>query len=117
YGFQDNPYKFMKNSDIIVSPSYFEGFSLITAEALILNKVIIATDSGGPSEILNYGMYGCVCKNDDDELKKCIIKLIKDEDLFMKYKKVKKDIINKFEINNVMMEIYNVLEEVNKENE
>ncbi|WP_097033681.1 glycosyltransferase [Clostridium tertium] len=114
YGFQENPYKYMNASDIIVSPSYFEGFSLITAEALILNKVVVATDSGGPTEILNNGVYGCVCKNDDIELKNCIISILKDKELFEKYKNVKKDIIKEFEVNNVLKEIYNILEEVDK---
>ena len=117
YGFQENPYKYMYASDIIVSPSYFEGFSLITAEALILNKVIVATDSGGPTEILNNGKYGYVCKNDDVELKKSIIKMIIDEKLFEKYKNIKKDIINEFEITNVLKKIYSIIGEVDKKNE
>lgn len=58
-GFKDNPYKYMKRCNVFVLPSRFEGFSLVLAESLALNKKIIAANcKSGPSEILMDGKYG-----------------------------------------------------------
>lgn len=39
-----NPYKYIKDSDIYVQPSVFEGYSISVREAMILNKPIICTN-------------------------------------------------------------------------
>jgi glycosyltransferase involved in cell wall biosynthesis len=43
-GTQENPYTFIKESDVYVQPSRYEGFGLAIAEARILQKPIIATN-------------------------------------------------------------------------
>jgi glycosyltransferase involved in cell wall biosynthesis len=43
-GTQENPYTFIKESDVYVQPSRYEGFGLAIAEAKILQKPIIATN-------------------------------------------------------------------------
>lgn len=43
-GIRDNPYPYIKNADIIVQPSRFEGKSMVLDEAKILAKPIIATN-------------------------------------------------------------------------
>ena len=53
-GFQTNPYVFIKNSDLMVVSSDFEGFSIAILEALALDTPVISTDCpSGPSEVLN----------------------------------------------------------------
>lgn len=64
-GFKENPYPYLKKCDIFVSSSYYEGFSLVLAEALILNKRIVATDTIGAREILNNGEFGDICNVGD----------------------------------------------------
>jgi glycosyltransferase involved in cell wall biosynthesis len=75
-GRQENPYKFLKNSDCFVLSSLWEGFSNALIEALSLNLPIISTDcKAGPREILcpelninnkinypYYGRYGILTK-------------------------------------------------------
>lgn len=53
-GAQDNPYVYMKNSDVLVLPSIWEGLPNVLLESLICETPIVATDcpSGGPREIL-----------------------------------------------------------------
>ena len=52
-GFQNNPYKYMKNTDIFVLSSLSEGFPNVVAEAMSLGLPIIATNCrSGPAEIL-----------------------------------------------------------------
>jgi glycosyltransferase involved in cell wall biosynthesis len=58
-GFVDNPYPFIKNSNILVSSSAWEGLPTVLIEALALGTPVVATDCpGGSSEILEGGKYG-----------------------------------------------------------
>ena len=43
-GIRDNPYPYLKNADIVVQPSRYEGKSMVLDEAKILAKPIIATN-------------------------------------------------------------------------
>lgn len=58
FGFQNNPYKFMKAADAFVCSSRSEGLSLVIGEALVLEKPIISTRCSGPSEVLSKGNWG-----------------------------------------------------------
>ena len=78
-GFVENPYKYIKNCDIFVSASRNEGFSLVVAEALILNKPIISTRCAGPIEILQDGEYGIITENSENGIYEAI-KLIYNDD-------------------------------------
>jgi glycosyltransferase involved in cell wall biosynthesis len=58
-GYVDNPYRFMKRADVLVSTSKFEAFGNVIVEALACGTPVIATDCpGGPSEILTSDEYG-----------------------------------------------------------
>lgn len=58
-GIQNNPFKFMKNSQMLILSSKFEGFGNVIVESLITETVVIASDCPtGPREILNNGEYG-----------------------------------------------------------
>ena len=58
-GYQENPYPFMKKSDIFVLSSDYEGFGIVLVEALSLGVSIVSTDCpSGPREILQDGKYG-----------------------------------------------------------
>ena len=52
--FQNNPYKYIKKSDLFVLTSKFEGLPNVLLEAICLNKFVISTDCPtGPREILD----------------------------------------------------------------
>jgi glycosyltransferase involved in cell wall biosynthesis len=58
-GFVDNPYPYIKNADVLVSTSAWEGLPTVIIEALALGTPVVATDCpGGSSEILEGGKYG-----------------------------------------------------------
>lgn len=105
-GFLSNPYPYIKTADIFVLPSFYEGFSLAIAEALILGKPVIATKCVGPIEILEneYGML--VEVNDINNLKKAMKKMILDE----KTRKIYSERANKrkeiFDQDNTMYKIH-----------
>ncbi|MBR3919403.1 MAG: glycosyltransferase [Clostridia bacterium] len=58
WGFQNNPYKYIKASDAFVCSSRAEGLSLVIGEALFLRKPIISTRCSGPNEVLSKGNWG-----------------------------------------------------------
>ncbi|MGG7200404.1 glycosyltransferase [Clostridium butyricum] len=53
-GFQSNPFKYIKNSDLFVFTSLFEGFGNVITESMACGTVVISSDcKSGPKEILN----------------------------------------------------------------
>ncbi len=67
-GSQKNPYPFIAGADMLVCASYYEGFNLTVAEALILEVPVISTICTGPCEILDNGKYGMLVENSDTGL-------------------------------------------------
>lgn len=64
-GFQSNPYKYMAASDLFISCSETEGFSLVIAEALVLGLPVITTNCSGPLELIGNNEAGWVVSNDE----------------------------------------------------
>lgn len=58
-GFVANPLPTMREADVLVLASRFEGFGLVLAEALALGTPVVSADCPhGPAEILDGGRYG-----------------------------------------------------------
>jgi len=51
-GWQENIPQLMRAADIVVTPSNYETFSMTTIESMAIGTLVIATSSGGPSEII-----------------------------------------------------------------
>lgn len=92
-----NPYKWIKNSKLLVHSSKYEGFGMVLLEGLVLEKKIISTDfKYGAREILQNGKYGKIVKvGDKIELSKSIFeflnekeKLVDIQDYIQKYNQV-----------------------------
>jgi len=65
-GYKKNPFQYIKQSDIFLLSSRYEGSPNVLVEALILKKYIISTDCPtGPKEILKNGKYGKIFKVGD----------------------------------------------------
>jgi glycosyltransferase involved in cell wall biosynthesis len=77
-GFQDNPYKFMKNSTIFVSSSKFEALGNSIIEAMACGTPVVSTDCPhGPTEILEGGKWGpLVPVGNPEQLSLAIIKTL-----------------------------------------
>jgi len=79
--FSDNPYGMIKQSNIFILSSKYEGLPNVLLEALILNKFIISSNCPtGPKEILLNGKGGLLFKiGDYKELSKKIIYYLKNK--------------------------------------
>lgn len=66
-GILSNPYPLIKNSDIFVLPSKYEGYPTITIESLISRTPVLSTDVAGISEQIN-NSNGWIVENNDDSI-------------------------------------------------
>jgi glycosyltransferase involved in cell wall biosynthesis len=58
-GFQENPHQFVEIADAVVIPSVRpEPFGMTLIEAMALGRPVIATNAGGPAEIIENGSSG-----------------------------------------------------------
>lgn len=85
-GSSDNPYPYMKECDIYVQPSRFEGYCITLAEARILAKPIITTNFFGAQEQIVDGETGLIVDCDKNQIYEAIKKLVANPQLRMKFK-------------------------------
>ena len=80
-GFVNNPWEYMKASDVYLSTSHYEGFHLTIAEAMACGTVPVATDCDyGPREIITDGKNGRLLPVGDIEgLCDAIVQLLQDD--------------------------------------
>jgi len=80
-GVTDNPYSYIKNCDIYVQTSRFEGFGLAIAEARMLNRPVITTKFDAVFNQMKDGKNGLVVGMNGEEVCEGIIRLIQDRNL------------------------------------
>lgn len=86
-GFNQNPYKYVKNADLFVCSSHKEGFSTAVTEALILGVPVVSTEVSGAKELLGENNeYGIVCDNDEEALYEAVYKMLGEKNLLSYYK-------------------------------
>lgn len=86
-GFDNNPYKWMKNSKLFILSSNCEEFGLVIVESLICKAPIVSTSCSGPKEILKESEYGILVPTQDPvALKDAIKKMLLDRELRESFK-------------------------------
>lgn len=109
WGFCENPYPYMDASDIFVSSSIVEGFSLVVAEALCLGKPIVSTKTAGPTELLDSGKYGLLVDNSAIGIYEGLKTMIIDKNLRMMFKARALERALIFDATKTMNTIYEIL--------
>ena len=110
YGYQENPYKYLKQADIYVCASYIEGYSTAVTEALIVGKPIVTTNCSGMSEILENGKYGLIVENNDEDLYEGIKEMILNSTLRKKFENLAIERRTYFDIKNKVKELDELFE-------
>lgn len=80
-GKKDNPYPYIKNCDIYVQPSRYEGKAVTVREAQILQKPVIITDYATAHSQIEDGYDGVIVPLDNKECARGIVRVIRDLDL------------------------------------
>ena len=81
FGYRENPYPYMRQADLLVCSSDYEGLSTFVTEGLILGKPVLTTDCGGMEELLGNSEYGMIVENTDDALADGLRRMLQDRDL------------------------------------
>ena len=110
-GYDENPYKYLKNSDFFVCSSYREGYSTAVTEATILGIPVITTLCSGMNEILDNGKYGIIVDNNEKALKQAIKIFLDNPNEIEKYKKLAQERSKYFKIDSQIKEIEELFEE------
>lgn len=109
-GFIENPYPYLKSSDIYVSTSLSEGFSLVIGEAMGLGVPVVATYTAGAIELLDGGQCGVLTEHDVEAIYEGIKILADDKELRQRYaeKAVRRSEI--FAVDKIMRQVYGLFD-------
>lgn len=86
-GARSNPYKYMKVADWFLSSSIFEGYSLVSQEAAVLDVPMLLTDCSGVRELLGDSKYGIVMDISVQGIYEGMKRVIEHPELHEHYKK------------------------------
>ena len=109
--FADNPYNLLKQTDIFVLTSKYEGLPNVLLEALVLNKFIISSNCRtGPKEILLNGQGGLLFKTGNyNQLTSKIMYYCNNKNKCNKLLKVAMKNLHRFDYQKNLMEYYNLV--------
>ncbi len=94
--------KILKNSHVFCLPSEMEGFGIVTIEAMALGVPYVASDIPVIKEVTNNGVGGLLFKvRDCEDLANKILKLIKDKKLYEIKRNEAKELIKKYNWENL----------------
>lgn len=82
-GFISNPYPYINKSDLFICSSITEGFSTVVSESIVLGVPVLTTDCAGMRDILNESEYGLIVENNENGLKKGLVKILTDNEFYM----------------------------------
>lgn len=87
YGWDDNPFAAIREADIFLLPSRWEGFGNVLLEAMALGRPIVAADCpGSPKWLLKNNQCGFLFENENsDSLYEAIAPLARDPSLRAEY--------------------------------
>lgn len=109
-GFKENPFPFIKSCDLFVISSKVEGFPMVGAEALVLEKPILSTNCSGLSEMLDGGKYGILVENSEAGLYNGLKMILNNKELLPKYISLARERKNIFSLEEEINKIENLLQ-------
>jgi len=106
-----------KGADIILNFSESESFSITCLEALFYGMPLIATDCGGPAEIVDHNQTGLLVLNRGvDSMAKAMIRLAKDRNLRIQFEARSRSISReRFSLEKTSYRLYDLYKKVLKD--
>ncbi|MFR3271126.1 MAG: glycosyltransferase [Faecalimonas sp.] len=104
-GYLKNPYPYIRQADLYVCSSIYEGFSTAATEALVLGTPVLTTDVSGMREMLGDSEYGLITENDDLAFENGLRKLLDNPELLKYYRAMAQKRSSYFEMENRLKEI------------
>ena len=104
-----NPYPYLKNADFFIMPSESEAWPLVIAEALILQKPIIATKVGDVETMIKDRKTGYLIDYKTDEIYNAMKEFLTNESLVSEIKENLKDIENEFDNQKIFDEVEEII--------
>ena len=71
-GFQNNPYKILHDSKVMVLTSLWEGTPMCVLEAMSLGVPVVSTPTDGICKVVKQGVTGFLSDEDDELVNKCL---------------------------------------------
>jgi glycosyltransferase involved in cell wall biosynthesis len=107
-----NPYPYIKQADFFILPSESEAWPLVIAEALILQKPIIATDTGDISKMIKHQKTGYVIRYQKDEMYNAMKLFLTDNDMLSNINNNLKDIESQFDNKKIFESVENMIDQL-----
>ncbi|MDQ1098516.1 MULTISPECIES: glycosyltransferase [Chryseobacterium] len=100
-----NPYPYVKHADYFILPSESEAWPLVIAEALILQKPVIATRTGDIPAMIRDGLTGCLINYNVDEMYNVMKRFLTDPAFTEQIRKNLADVEEQFDNRKIFSEI------------
>lgn len=107
-GYQENPFPYILKSKILINTSNKEGFGLSIVEGMLLDNVILSSNTDGGQEILGSDYFG-ICKDTNEFVEKTVQILNNSEEykrILSICKKQVEQYIDEEKFKNTLREIY-----------
>ncbi|KMQ66286.1 glycosyl transferase family 1 [Chryseobacterium angstadtii] len=111
-----NPYPYVKNADYFILPSESEAWPLVIAEALILQKPIIATDTGDVGVMIKDRETGYLINYETDEMYAAMKTFLTDPELIARIRKNLETIEDQFDNQKIFDAVEGILEGLHSKN-
>ncbi|SFN47611.1 Glycosyltransferase involved in cell wall bisynthesis [Chryseobacterium oleae] len=111
-----NPYPYVKNADYFILPSESEAWPLVIAEALILQKPIIATDTGDVAMMIKDRETGYLINYETEEMYSAMKTFLTDPELTARIRKNLETIEDQFDNQKIFDAVERILEDLYQKN-
>ena len=104
-----NPYPYVKNADFYIMPSESEGWPLIIADTLILQKPIISTNVGGIPEMINHKKNGYLIEYEVNEIQNAMKEFLTNKNLVAEIQENLKNSEKQFDNQKIFDAVENII--------
>ena len=111
-GFVSNPWAYMRHASVFVLTSKTEGFGNVLVEAMACGCPVIATDSGGPSDIIIDNTNGMITADNPHAIGGAMLELLADEAKRKRLIRAAASDLSRYRPERICEQFYHLFEEV-----